>query len=68
MSTTASSAWSDWHALTTDYADHVAPVKENSRGSGILDWLAAGLDPEKCCAVSSSRMSRRTPNCICCSP
>jgi tryptophanyl-tRNA synthetase len=35
----------DWHALTTDYADTSA-VKENSLEVA-LDWLAAGLDPEK---------------------
>jgi tryptophanyl-tRNA synthetase len=36
----------DWHALTTDYAD-TSKVKENSL-EVTLDWLAAGLDPEKC--------------------
>jgi tryptophanyl-tRNA synthetase len=36
----------DWHALTTDYAD-TSCVKENSVEVA-LDWLAAGLDPEKC--------------------
>ena len=36
----------DWHALTTDYAD-TSRVKENSIDV-LLDWLAAGLDPEKC--------------------
>src|SRR5512140_1212600 len=36
----------DWHALTTDYAD-TSRVKENSVDV-LLDWLAAGLDPEKC--------------------
>jgi tryptophanyl-tRNA synthetase len=35
----------DWHALTTDYAD-TSRVKENSL-EVVLDWLAAGLDPEK---------------------
>jgi tryptophanyl-tRNA synthetase len=35
----------DWHALTTDYAD-TSRVKENSL-EVTLDWLAAGLDPEK---------------------
>ncbi len=35
----------DWHALTTDYAD-TSRVKENSIDVA-LDWLAAGLDPEK---------------------
>ena len=36
----------DWHALTTDYAD-TSKIKENSV-EVLLDWLAAGLDPEKC--------------------
>jgi tryptophanyl-tRNA synthetase len=35
----------DWHALTTDYAD-TSRVKDNSIEVA-LDWLAAGLDPEK---------------------
>src|SRR5216684_1839695 len=35
----------DWHALTTDYAD-TSRVKENSLEVA-LDWLAAGLDPER---------------------
>jgi tryptophanyl-tRNA synthetase len=35
----------DWHALTTDYAD-TSRIKENSLDV-VLDWLAAGLDPEK---------------------
>jgi len=33
----------DWHALTTDYAD-TAAIQQNSI-EGVLDWLAAGLDP-----------------------
>jgi tryptophanyl-tRNA synthetase len=36
----------DWHALTTDYAD-VSKLPENSREVA-LDFLAAGLDQEKC--------------------
>ena len=36
----------DWHALTTDYAD-TSQVKPNSI-EVLLDWLAAGLDPERC--------------------
>ncbi len=35
----------DWHALTTDYAD-TSRVKQNSIEVA-LDWLAAGLNPEK---------------------
>lgn len=34
----------DWHALTTDYAD---PTKIKSHAiEMIIDWLAAGLDPQ----------------------
>ena len=36
----------DWHALTTDYAD-TSKIKQNSL-EVLLDWLAAGLDPERC--------------------
>ena len=36
----------DWHALTTDYAD-TSHIKQNSM-EVLLDWLAAGLEPERC--------------------
>lgn len=36
---------SDWHALTTAY-DDTSELKENIR-SMLLDWLGAGLDPER---------------------
>ena len=36
----------DWHALTTDYAD-TSNIKQNSLEVA-MDWLAAGLDPERC--------------------
>lgn len=35
----------DWHALTTDYAD-TSRVKQNSL-EVMIDWLAAGLDPQR---------------------
>ncbi|MBI5788285.1 MAG: tryptophan--tRNA ligase [Candidatus Schekmanbacteria bacterium] len=35
----------DWHALTTDYAN-TANIKENSLQM-VMDWLAAGIDPQK---------------------
>jgi tryptophanyl-tRNA synthetase len=35
----------DWHSLTTDYADP-APIRQNILEVAI-DWLAAGLDPER---------------------
>lgn len=36
----------DWHALTTDYAD-TSRLRENVLEVA-LDWLGAGLDPERC--------------------
>ena len=36
----------DWHALTTDYAD-TSRLKENVLDVA-MDWLAAGLNPERC--------------------
>jgi tryptophanyl-tRNA synthetase len=36
----------DWHALTTDY-DDTARLAENTL-EVVLDYLGAGLDPEKC--------------------
>lgn len=35
----------DWHALTTDF-DRTEELPERVRGL-VLDWLAAGIDPEK---------------------
>ena len=36
----------DWHALTSDYAD-TSQIKQSSV-EVMLDYLAAGLDPQKC--------------------
>lgn len=36
----------DWHALTTGYED-TSEIKNNINEL-IIDWLSAGLDPEKC--------------------
>ncbi|MDR1138112.1 MAG: tryptophan--tRNA ligase [Synergistaceae bacterium] len=36
----------DWHALMSDYADP-SRMRDNAR-EVLLDWLAVGLDPEKC--------------------
>jgi len=44
----------DWHALTTDYAD-TSKVKEYTK-EVVLDWLAAGLDPEKSTIFIQSRI------------
>jgi len=46
----------DWHALTTDYAD-TSQVKENT-GEVILDFLAAGLDPEQCTMFVQSHVKQ----------
>lgn len=44
----------DLHALTSDYADP-SQINLNSREM-VLDWLAAGLDPEKCVIFRQSRV------------
>ncbi|MFB6356558.1 MAG: tryptophan--tRNA ligase [bacterium] len=36
----------DWHALTTDY-DNTERLQQH-RKSVLKDWLASGIDPEKC--------------------
>ncbi len=46
----------DWHALTTDYADP-SSIEPNSR-EVILDYLAAGLDPQKTVLFQQSRISQ----------
>jgi tryptophanyl-tRNA synthetase len=35
----------DWHALTTDYAD--TSLLQKHQTELVIDWLAAGLDPER---------------------
>jgi tryptophanyl-tRNA synthetase len=42
----------DWHALTTDYAEPAA-IPGNVREVA-LDWLAAGIDPERSCLFVQS--------------
>ena len=44
----------DWHALTTGYA-HPEAIKESTRDL-ILNFLAAGLDPDKCTIFIQSRI------------
>jgi tryptophanyl-tRNA synthetase len=44
----------DWHALTTDYAD-TSQIVENTK-EALLDYLAAGLDPEKSVLFLQSRV------------
>ncbi len=44
----------DWHALTTDYAD-TSQLRKYTREVAI-DWLAAGLDPERCAMFVQSHV------------
>lgn len=44
----------DWHALTTGYADP-SEIKESTEDI-IINFLAAGLDPEKCTIFLQSRV------------
>src|SRR5580765_2851002 len=46
----------DWHALTTDY-DETSRLASNSL-EVILDFLAAGLDPEKCAIFVQSHVKQ----------
>jgi len=44
----------DWHVLTTDY-EHTEQIPENTRQM-VLDWIAAGLDPERSVLFVQSRV------------
>lgn len=44
----------DLHALTSDFADP-GMIAENSKNM-VLDWLASGLDPEKCVIFRQSEV------------
>src|SRR5437588_3576260 len=44
----------DWHALTTDY-DNTSRLADNSL-EVVLDFLAAGLDPQKCAIFLQSHV------------
>lgn len=44
----------DWHALSTNYAD-TGRIKEYIREM-LINWLAAGLDPQKCTLFIQSRV------------
>ena len=44
----------DWHALTSDYADP-SKVRE-ATFDAVADWLAAGLDPQKCTIFVQSQV------------
>ena len=46
----------DWHALTTDYKD---PSKiAGSQREMFADWIAAGLDPERCTLFVQSQVKQ----------
>lgn len=44
----------DWHSLTTGYAD-TSGIKESTKDI-LINYLAAGLDPEKCTIFIQSRI------------
>ncbi|MBI5675501.1 MAG: tryptophan--tRNA ligase [Nitrospirae bacterium] len=44
----------DWHSLTSQYAD-TSPIKDNIMDL-LVNWLAAGLDPEKATIFIQSRV------------
>ncbi len=44
----------DWHSLTTEY-EHPEKVKDSTREI-LIDWLAAGIDPEKATIFVQSRV------------
>jgi tryptophanyl-tRNA synthetase len=44
----------DWHALTSDYADP-SNIRQ-ATFDAVADWLAAGLDPEKCSIFLQSQV------------
>ncbi len=44
----------DWHALTTHYAD--SAVIEQNIYDMVIDWIAAGLDPDRCTIFIQSRL------------
>lgn len=44
----------DWHALTTHYEDR--EVIEKNVYDMVVDWIAAGLDPERCTIFIQSRL------------
>ncbi len=53
----------DWHALTTDY-ENTAPLQQHVHEL-VVDWLAAGLDPERS-ASSCNRTWSAMLSCTCC--
>ncbi|MFZ2649600.1 MAG: tryptophan--tRNA ligase [Burkholderiaceae bacterium] len=44
----------DWHALTTHYQERA--VIEKSVFDMVIDWIAAGLDPQRCTLFIQSRL------------
>ena len=50
----------DWHALTTHYDD--PRVIEQSVYEMVIDWLAAGLDPNQCVSAPRIFVSAEGPD------
>jgi hypothetical protein len=53
----------DWHALTTHY--DTPQVIEKNAWDMVIDWLAAGVDPDQATLFIQSRCPSM-PNCTCC--
>jgi tryptophanyl-tRNA synthetase len=52
----------DWHALTSDYAD-TSGIVPNAYDM-VTDWIAAGLDPERCTLYVQSLVPEHAELCL----
>ena len=52
----------DWHALTTHYEDR--DVIERNVYDMVIDWIAAGLDPDLCTIFIQSRLPEHAERLI----
>jgi tryptophanyl-tRNA synthetase len=52
----------DWHSLTTEYAD-TSGIRESTREM-VLDWLAFGLDPDRCTIFEQSLVPHHSELCL----
>jgi len=53
----------DWHAITSEYSS-TEGIKDNIV-SMVIDWLSAGLDPQKSTLFVNQQL-RNMLNCFCC--
>jgi tryptophanyl-tRNA synthetase len=52
----------DWHALTSDYAD-TTELTANAYDN-VVDWIAAGLDPQRCTLFVQSMVPEHAELCL----